>query len=78
MGASVTVRDTHSELAAEDFFREHVHTNQPLVLRGGVKDWRGLCWSAEYLRQWDDEVVTVAPLQVRLRTEKGVTYSLVV
>mmetsp|Transcript_59317 Transcript_59317/g.176173 ORF Transcript_59317/g.176173 Transcript_59317/m.176173 type:complete len:325 (+) Transcript_59317:26-1000(+) len=59
-----TVRETHGEPSAEDFFLEHVHANRPLVLRGGVKGWRALGWSADYLREWDDEAIAVAPLQV--------------
>lgn len=64
LNTSMTIRETNSEPTAEDFFRDHVQANKPLVIRGGVTGWRGLNWSAEYLRRWDNEIITVAPLQV--------------
>ncbi|KAL1524353.1 hypothetical protein AB1Y20_019251 [Prymnesium parvum] len=61
----VRVQETYSEPPADVFFRECVRANEPLVVRSAVKDWRALSWSPEYLRRWDDETLSVAPLQVR-------------
>lgn len=49
--------------SAEAFWRGHVQASLPLVVRGGVRDWSALKWSADYFRQWPDETVRVAPLQ---------------
>ena len=49
--------------SAEVFWRDHVQASVPLVVRGGVRDWEALKWSADYFRQWPEETVRVAPLQ---------------
>ena len=55
-----------TEPSPESFFEEYVQGNKPVLLRGhsAVKTWPGLNWSVEYLKQWEDELIRVAPLQV--------------
>jgi hypothetical protein len=58
-----TIPETHWLPTASTFFEEHVKKNVPIVIRGGASSWRALEWSAESLACYNDEIVSVAPLE---------------
>ena len=62
------VKELDFEPSAEDFFRDYVQANEPVIIRkhSAVKTWGGLNWNMEYLHRWADESVQVAPLQVTM------------
>ena len=58
------IAELHSLPSADEFVRTYVRRSMPVVIRGGVSSWRALNWSAETLREFENEIIQVAPLQV--------------
>ena len=51
--------------SADEFFREYVVRNRPLILRKAARSWPAMRWSAKQLAaDFPNEVVSVAPLEV--------------